>query len=331
MKYAPLPNTDIEVSTIAMGCWALSGDSTWGPQDEKDSIDAIRAALDVGINFFDTAEMYGGGLSEQMLGRGLAGVRDGAVIASKFNLENSAADDLIATCERSLAYLGTDYIDLYQIHWPSRTVPRDETWAAMEKLRDQGKIRLLAVSNFGIGDLDELLPIGRPVTNQLPYNLLVRAIEYEILPRCASEGIGTLCYSPLQHGLLTGKFATADDFPEGRARSRHFSTDRPQARHGEPGCELQTFTALERIRQVSARLGQPISDIAMAWLLHQPGVTSVLSGIRNPEQARRNVAAAELSLDEETILELATATEGVKRYLGRNPDVWQSESRSRYR
>jgi aryl-alcohol dehydrogenase-like predicted oxidoreductase len=331
MKTTTLPRTDLEVSRVAMGCWALAGDMTWGPQDEAAGIAGIHAALDAGINFFDTAELYGDGTSEAMLGKALRGSRDRAVIASKFSPEHAPAEEVVAACERSLEFLETDRIDLYQMHWPSREVPWEETWAAMERLRDAGKIRHLAVSNFGIRDLDDLIEIGLPVANQLPYNLLVRSIEYEILPRCIEREIGVLCYSPLQHGLLTGKFPTADDVPEGRARSRHFSSERRLTRHGEPGCEEATFAAIDRLREISEGLGRTPSDVAMAWLLAQPGISSVLVGIRSPEQARVNALAADLQLDDATLAALNEATDPVKQALGRNPDMWEGSEKSRYR
>jgi myo-inositol catabolism protein IolS len=331
VKYTTLPNTDIEVSRVAMGCWALAGDATWGPQDESDAVAGIHAALDEGITLFDTAELYGDGLSEQILGRALAGRRGRAVIASKFGPDHNAPDDLAAACERSLKYLGTDYIDLYQVHWPSRTVPLADTWAALERLRQQGKVRAIGVSNFGPGDLADLLGVGRPASNQVPYNLLMRAVEFRILPACLAQGIGVLCYSPLMVSLLTGKYAAADEVPAGRARTRHFSSSRPETRHGEPGCEAETFAALGGIWQIAAELGRPMSDVALAWLLHRPGVTSVLGGIRNPEQARRNAAAAELMLPDDVLAELDAATEPVKQALGPNPDMWQGASDSRYR
>jgi len=331
MQYTTLPRTDLSVSRIAMGCWALAGDMTWGPQDEQQGIAGIHAAIEAGINFFDTAEMYGQGESERMLGKALGGRRENVVIASKFNPDHASADQVAATCQRSLRYLDTDRIDLYQIHWPSREVPREETWRAMERLRDQGKIRYLAVSNFGVSDLDDLVPIGIPCTNQLPYNLLTRPIEYDILPRCIELEIGVLCYSPLQHGLLTGKFRTPADVPEGRARSRHFSSDRPLTRHNEPGCEAETFQTLDQLRASAARLGRSPADVAMAWLLAQPGVCSVIAGIRNPAQATANAATADLTLPDDVLATLTRASEPVKQALGPNPDMWESDANSRYR
>lgn len=331
MQTTTLPRTDLEVSRVAMGCWALAGDMTWGPQDEAAGIAGIHAALDAGINFFDTAELYGDGISEAMLGKALRGMRDQAIIASKFSPEHAAADDVVAACEQSLKHLETDCIDLYQIHWPSREVPWEETWRALEGLRDGGKVRYLAVSNFGVGDMQDQLKIGVPVSNQLPYNLILQAIEYEILPQCIEHEIGVLCYSPLQHGLLTGKFRTADEVPEGRARSRHFSCERRLTRHGEPGCEQETFATIDRLREISEGLGRTPSDVAMAWLLAQPGVSSVVVGIRNSEQARVNAATADLQLDAATLAELNEASEPVKQTLGRNPDMWEGEEKSRYR
>ena len=331
MQYTTLPRSDLHVSRVAMGCWALAGDASWGPQNESKGIAGIHAALDAGINFFDTAELYGNGASEEMLGKALLGKRNQAIIASKFSPENASADGVIAACERSLRCLQTDRIDLYQIHWPSRTVPWQETWHAMEQLRDAGKIRFLAVSNFGLRDMEDQLQIGTPVSNQLPYNLAFRAIEYEILPQCIEREIGVLCYSPLQHGLLTGKFRTADEVPEGRSRSRHFSKDRRLTRHDETGCERETFTTIDRLCAIGNDLGRKPSDVAMTWLLAQPGVSSVIVGVRSPEQARDNARTADLSLDDAILEALNKASDSVKHALGRNPDLWEGEHKSRYR
>jgi len=331
MRYTVLPGTDLRVSVIAMGCWALAGDSTWGEQSEADSVAATRAALDAGINFFDTAPGYGDGLSERRLGKGLQGLRDRAVVATKLGPDAMRPEALVASLERSLRNLGMDHVDLLQIHWPSREVPFAETWGALERLREQGKTRALGVSNFGPRDLAELTRSGVPVTNQLPYSLLSRAIEYELVPACAQQGIGILCYSPLLWGLLAGTYRSADEVPAGRARSRHFAPGRPQIRHTEAGCERETFEALARIRALAERLAIPMSELAVAWLLHQPGVSGVLAGIRRPDQAQANARAADARLDAATLAELDAATDAVKRALGSNPDLWQSGSASRFR
>jgi myo-inositol catabolism protein IolS len=329
MRYCKLGKTDLPVSVIAMGCWALAGDATWGPQEEAESLATVHAALDAGVNFFDTAEGYGGGDSESVLGRALVGRRSEAVIATKVSRANLSALEVQQACEHSLRRLQTDYIDLYQIHWPSRTVPLDETMDALERLREQGKVRAIGVCNFGKGDLADLLQTSRVESNQLPYSLLWRAIEYEIQQSCVDENLGILCYSPLAQGLLTGKFATPDDVPEGRARIRLFSDDRPMARHGDSGCEDEVFSALDKIWPICVALGQPMAQVALGWVLHQPGVTSVIAGARTPEQMRRNAEAADLALSAETMAHLAQATQEVKDCVGPNADLWQSVSRFR--
>jgi aryl-alcohol dehydrogenase-like predicted oxidoreductase len=331
MRYTTLPGTDIRVSVIAMGSWALAGDMAWGDQSELDSIDAARAALDAGINFFDTAPGYGDGLSEERLGKGLLGLRDKAVIATKIGPDAMRPESAVASVERSLGHLRTDYIDLLQIHWPHREIPIADTWGALERLREQGKARALGISNYGHRDLEDMARVGKPTTNQLPYSLLARAIEHDIVPACQKHGVGVLCYSPLLWGLLAGTYESADEVPAGRARSRHFGPHRKLIRHTEQGCERETFEALAKLRGVAARLDVAMSELAIAWLLHQPAVTSVLTGIRRPAQAAANARAASIELDATALAELDVITKPVKTALGRNPDLWQSGENSRYR
>jgi aryl-alcohol dehydrogenase-like predicted oxidoreductase len=329
VNHRTLGRTDLSVSVVSMGCWAIVGDETWGPQDERASIATIHAALDSGVTTFDTAEAYGQGYSEEVLGRALAGRRHEAVIATKVSGRNLSAAAVRQACERSLRLLQTDTIDLYQIHWPSRVTPLAETLAALEELRQEGKVRAVGVCNFGPGDLTDLLALGWAETNQLPYSLLWRAIEHEIRESCVAAGMGILCYSPLAQGLLTGKFATAAEVPDGRARTRLFSGGRALARHGQAGREEEAFAAIARIQQISAEVGQPMPQVALAWLLHQPGVTSVIAGARRPEQIRETARAAGLALSPEVVQALTEATEPLKQSLGPDPDMWQAESRFR--
>jgi aryl-alcohol dehydrogenase-like predicted oxidoreductase len=313
-----------------MGCWAFAGGDYWGEQSEADSGAAVDAALDAGVNFFDTAEGYGAGASEEVLGRALGARRKEVVIASKVSGRNLAPAGVAEACEESLRRLGTDHIDLYQIHWPSRTVPLADTMGALGRLVEAGKIRAIGVSNFGPMDMDELDALGRAESNQLPYNLLWRAIEFEILPKCVGREVGVLSYSSLMQGLLAGKFAEPGDVPAHRARTRHFdSATHELARHGEAGCEAETFAAVGRIRDIAGRAGLSMADVSIAWLLAQPGVTSVIAGMRTREQAERNARAADLELPPEIVAELTAATEGLKDALGGNADMWQSESRMR--
>jgi len=329
MKYRQLGKTEITVSVVAMGCWAIAGDWAWGEQDEKESIATIKTALDVGVNFFDTAEGYGDGYSEIVLGQALAGRRDEAVIATKVSGTHLSGDEIQKACERSLRRLGTDYVDLYQVHWPNHDIPIAETVKSLEKLRSQGKIRALGVSNFGIGDLTDLLSIGHCETDQLPYSLLWRGIEYELQPKCVENDVGILCYSPLAQGLLTGKFASAGDVPDGRARTRHFATSRPLARHGEDGCEAETFASIAKVRRISAEMDASMAEVSLAWVLRQPGITAVLAGARRPDQIKQNAQAADLELPSEIVSKLTQATDKLKLKLGANLDQYQSDSRFR--
>lgn len=203
MEYREIAGTGMRVSVVAMGCWAIVGDSFWGPQEEKNAIAAIEMALDVNVNFFDTAEIYGDGYSESLLGKVLADHRSEVIISSKVSPHHLSADEVQKACERSLQRLNTDYIDLYQIHWPNRKVPIAETMEALERLRKQGKVRAVGVSNFGVEELSGAFAAGSCVTDQVAYNLIFRAIEYEIQQKCMENNIGILPYSPLAQGLLT--------------------------------------------------------------------------------------------------------------------------------
>ena len=328
MQYRRLGRTDIEVSTVCMGCWAIAGGDTWGDQDEADAVDAIHASLDAGVNFFDTAEAYGRGTSEQLLAKGLGERRKDVVIATKV-IGDLTPRSVRAACEGSLKSLNTDVIDLYQIHWPRHDVPIQDTLGEMTRLRDEGKIRVPGVSNFGPQDLSEALSCARVESDQVAYSLLWRALEFALQPACVEHEVSILCYSPLAMGLLTGKWRTPEDVPDGRSRTRLFDSARTGARHGEPGCEEEVFHAIGKIREVADGLGEPMGNVALAWLLAMPGVTSVLAGARNVEQARMNARAAQLVLGEDVVTHLAEVGEAVRDKIGVNMDPWQGESRIR--
>lgn len=333
MNHDPLPNTDLTVSQLCFGCWGVASDFHWGDRVEEESIAAMLAAVEAGVNFFDTAPVYGEGASENLLGRVMAehGLRDSLVVASKVPPNRMKPDEVVAECEASLQRLQTDRIDLYQTHWTNREVPLADTWDAMLRLREQGKVRHVGVCNMGLGDLDEIAPRQKPVTNQLPYNLLWRMIESEIMPRCRADEIGMLIYSPLMHGMLADKYRRAADVPDGRARSRHFTTERSLARHGEPGCEDETFAALNRLREIAAELNRPMSDLALSWIAQQQGITSVIAGARNAAQLNENVACLESPLPDDVLSRLNQATDELKEVLGPNPDMWDGGENSRYR
>jgi len=329
MQYRTIAQGNLEVSAVCLGCWALVGDATWGPQQKGDSIAAIRAALDAGITFLDTAEGYGSGYSERLIGEALGSDRDKVVIGSKVSSAHLAPEELKAACERSLRNLGTDVIDVYHIHWPSRTVPLEETVRAMEQLQAAGKIRHIAVSNFGRTDLSEILRLTVPAVNQLSYSLLWRAIEYDILPACRDANVSVSCYSPLMQGLLTGKFRSADEVPAGRARTRHFKDTRPGVRHGQPGAEEKTFATVRAIGEAARRAGMDMAAMSLAWLLAREGVATVVVGARSPEQVVKNAAAGDLKLPADLVSRLDEITKPLREKLGTNPDMWSSPSRIR--
>ena len=328
MRYRKLGQTDLNVSVVCQGTWSVATrDVFWDNQDRADSLAAIRAALDAGVTFFDTAPAYGNGESEEILGEALGSRRRETIVASKVPPTDLEPDKLRQSCERSLRALRTDYIDLYQIHWPSKTLPVEPTWRTLEALRREGKIRHIGVSNFGMSFLTEQIRLGRAESNQLPYSMLWRAVEFDIQPLCVANQMSLLCYSPLAQGLLTGKFQTADEVPEKRARTRLFSATRKMTRHGEPGCEQETFSALAEVRRVADELGQPMGRVALAWLLAQPGVASAVVGARNAVQAIENAAAAELLLDASVMARLSAITDPLKQHLGNNADPWEHVSR----
>jgi myo-inositol catabolism protein IolS len=328
MQYTALgKRSDMQVSAIALGCWPFAGGDVWGAQADADSIAAVHAALDEGINFFDTAEGYG--RSEEVLGRGLMGRRHEATVATKVSAANLAEKDVINACERSLRALQTDYIDLYQIHWPNWDVPLAETVGALETLQEKGKIRAYGVCNFAEQDLSEMIALGQCVTDQLPYNLAWRGIERAVLPLCRANGVGVICYSPLAQGVLTGRYANADEMPEGLARTRLYSGERSMSEHGESGHEEELFTAVAQVRRIAADLGEPMAAVSLAWARQQEGVTSLLVGARNADEVRRNLPSLDLTLPADVLRQLAQVTESLKEALGESLDMWYVPSRMR--
>jgi len=320
-----LGQSELQVSVLALGCWALGGGAGWGDQDKGEAIATIHAALDHGINFLDTAEAYGGGRSEEVVGKALRGRREEAIVATKISPSHCDPARMRSYCEASLRRLQTDYIDHYIVHWPITEYRADEAFAALQELVQAGKVRSIGVSNFGAEQLTEALGTGVQIdADQLNYSLLSRAIEFEILPLCRERQVSVTAYMPLMQGLLTGKFETADDVPDFRARTRHFSSERGRARHGEPGAETETFAAINAVRAIAGELAVPMADLALAWAVAQPVLASAIAGARRPDQVARNVGAAELALPFEIINRLNVATEALKNMLGRNADYWSA-------
>ncbi len=311
----------IEISTMGIGCWAYGGGDYWGPQAQSDVTAVANAALDVGINFFDTAEGYNEGRSEEALGIALKGRRDEAVIGTKVSTPDPAA--VRERCEASLRRLQTDYVDIYMIHWPHDEFAIDESMAELVRLREDGLIRAIGVSNFGIEQLTALLDTGTELAvNQLCYNLLSRAIEPELLPLCRKHNVGILGYMPLLQGILTGQYKSADAIPPVHSRFRHFRDDRPQASHGEEGAEEELFETLESIRKIAEAEQIPMSRLAIAWAMARPGITCMLVGTRNVDELAENLHAVTYAPSAEVIASLDKLTAPLLEKLGANPDYF---------
>jgi len=321
VEYRRLGRTDIEVSTVCCGTMAMCPHKTYPGQDDRAAIGAIHNALELGINFFDTAEAYGDGYAEGILGRGLEGRRDEAVIATKVSRDNLREPDMRASCEASLRRLRTDRIELYQVHWPNHDIPFDDTAAALEALKKEGKIRHWGVSNFGKRDLPEAIEVERPESNQVPYSLLWRVVEHDIVPVCVEHDVSVICYSPMAQGILTGKFEGPQDVPAARKRARYCRDE---------VIDL-AFDVVDELRKTSDELGEPTSAVALAWVLARDGVTSVIAGARNAEQVRQNARAGDIALSSDAVERLTRVSGLLKDALDTNPDMWNEGQESRYR
>jgi aryl-alcohol dehydrogenase-like predicted oxidoreductase len=330
MDKVKLPHSDLEITRLAFGAWPIAGGFNWGPQDEKDSRATLRAAYEAGINFFDTAEGYGNGKSEELIARELGTVRSDIILASKISPGDFNYHNVKEACDKRLAILKTDYLDLLQLHWPNWEIPHQETVKALEELKAEGKIRAYGISNYGLKDISDFYQAGgSPSSNQLPYNLIWRAIEFEILPVCNQKSLPVLAYMPLMQGMLTGKFKSVDEIPEDRARTRHFSSTRPLTRHQEAGFEEETFETLGKIKELASDHDVSMANLCMAWLMKRKGVASILVGARNPEQVNRNIQVLNVALSDQVMQELDKISENLKHKLGPNADMWQDNSRIR--
>jgi aryl-alcohol dehydrogenase-like predicted oxidoreductase len=337
-----------EIGRIGMGCWAFGGGAYWGAQDQKDVDAVVRAALDSGVNFFDTAQMYNDGASERSLGAALKGVRRKAYVCSKVSPAKAYYKTLKAACEESLSNLSTDYIDLYMLHWPINPLgirhftsdpaviadppTAGEAFRALSDLKKEGKIRDIGVSNFGIKQMREALPLcPEIVTNELPYNIVSRAIESEILPLCKERGLAIITSMALQQGVLAGIYKTAADIPPAQAHSRHFADGRGQgqSRHGEAGAEAEVFEVVALLRRLSADLRISAAQLSVAWILANPQITCALVGSRDREQLADNLKALDVKIPKTMLDQINAASLKVLKKLGDSPDYYEKSTESR--
>jgi aryl-alcohol dehydrogenase-like predicted oxidoreductase len=323
MQQTRLGETDLSVSTICFGTWQAGGD--WGEIDTAQAKAAARRALELGINFFDTAQAYGWGRSERLLGEALApelrSRRDDVVIATKGGLRisdgelrrDSSPEWLRQGIDQSLRELGTDHVDLYQLHWPDLETPFEETAGALEELVQQGKTRYVGVSNFAPQQMAAVQQTRRIDTLQPPYHIFRREIEREILPYCREHGIGVLVYSPLAHGLLTGKIDEQTEFAEGdwRRGSDVF-------RGEEFGRNLSIVRELDRY---ASQRGWTVAQLAIAWALSTPGVDAAIVGARNPGQIEGTAPAGDIDFSARDRQEVDEIIEGAVPVGGPSPET----------
>ena len=306
MRARRLGWTDLELTTVGLGTWAIGGGDYkygWGPQDDDESVKAIRDALEAGVNWIDTAPIYGLGRSETVVGKAIKGVSPAPVVATKCGLVwndereqwgQLKADSVRKEVEASLKRLDIERIDLYQIHWPNPDADIEEAWGVVTELVEQGKVRCGGVSNFSREQMGRVGKIGRVASLQPPYSMLRRGVEGEILPYCAEKEIGVVAYSPMQKGLLTGKFTPerAAALPESAHRSRDRMFEGPQL--------AANLEVVEGLKRIAAESGHTPAQLAIAWVLRRPEVTSAIVGTRKPGQIEETVKAGdwELSPDE---------------------------------
>jgi len=288
MEYRRMGKSEIKLSEVALGCWVMGGDY-WGGAEDKDSIDAISEAIDLGVNFIDTAELYGWGKSEEIVGEALKGKRQKVHISSKVWKTNMHRLDVKKACEESLKRLQTDYIDIYFIHYPNDQIPLEETMAAMLELKAEGKIREIGLSNFNVQEMKEALKFGRFEVMQPCYSLLWRFIEKDVMPFCIENEIGITAYSPLAQGILTGKFNKDWSFKEGDGRSKAplFAKER----------FADCIEVAEALKPYADKYSKTQGQVAINWVTSQVGITSAIVGARNIAQMRENSGASGWKLD----------------------------------
>ncbi|WP_303822577.1 aldo/keto reductase [Apibacter mensalis] len=315
MEHRKIGDSDLSLSVITFGAWAAGG-WMWGGTERKVAVEAIKSAQDAGITSIDTAPIYGQGTSESIVGEAIKGIpRDKVQILTKFGMrwdlakgdlamhskDNSGKDidiykyagkeSVIYECEQSLKRLGTDYIDLYQLHWPETVTPIEETFEAVAKLIEQGKVRHASVCNCSTSQIEAANKACKILSDQVPYSMLNRKIEKDIVPYCIKNKKSILAYSPMERGLLTGKIKPDHKFEEGDARR--------DMKMYQPDSIKRIDDFLAKIKHIADDQGATLAQLVLKWTAEQPGITIALAGARNAEQAKQNAKAAEVKISKE--------------------------------
>ncbi|MCA9265888.1 MAG: aldo/keto reductase [Planctomycetales bacterium] len=313
MKRNTLQHADLELSVVGLGTWAIGGDSWrfgWGPQDDQAAIDTICRAVEVGINWVDTAAVYGSGTSEELVGRALQKMPASrrpliATKCSRVVLPDGSVggvlkrESILREIDDSLRRLGVEVIDLYQIHWPIPDEDVEEAWQTLVDIKQAGKVRAIGVSNFNASQLERVYAIHPVATLQPPYSMVARDVERETLPYCREHGIGVIVYSPMHKGLLTGKFTP--EKVQQLAESDHRRELDPRFQSPQLGVHLKL---VENLRPIAERVGCTLAQLAIAWTWLNPAVTAAIVGARSPEQIEDTAAAARVQLSDQDVAEM---------------------------
>jgi aryl-alcohol dehydrogenase-like predicted oxidoreductase len=313
MEKRQLGNSDLNITRVGVGAWAMGGggwEYTWGSQEDDESIAAIHRALDMGVNWIDTAAVYGLGHSEEVVARALKGMANKPYVFTKCSLvwdekgnitSNLKADSVRREVEASLRRLQVDVIDLYQIHWPDPDEEIEEGWSTLVELQKEGKLRHIAVSNFSASQLQRAMNIAPITSNQPPYSAIKRAVEAEVLPFCLKNNIGVIVYSPMQAGLLTGKMTREriENMPADDWRKRDEEYQEPRL--------SKNLRLADAMADIAKRHGVPTPNVSIAWVLNNPAVTAAIVGVRHPNQVDDVIGGGSLKLTDEDIRQIENA------------------------
>lgn len=323
MQRRKLGNSGLELSVIGLGTWAIGGGDWkfgWGDQDEQEAIAAIVRSVELGINWIDTAAIYGEGRSEILVGRAMQSIppADRPILATKCGRVAVGNGDIekclkrvsiIAECEASLKRLNVDCIDLYQMHWPEPDEDIEEGWQTLVELKSQGKVRHIGVSNHSVSQLKRLQAIHPVASNQPPYSMIARDIESELLPWCGNQNVGVICYSPMGKGLLTGAFdaqrAGALSDKDHRSRDPRFQPPQLQV----------NLEFVGKLQTIATELGWTVAELAIAWVLRRPEVTSAIVGARSPQQIEQTAVAGIRVLTDQQVAAVDQAIAGREQQL----------------
>jgi myo-inositol catabolism protein IolS len=332
MELRPFGQTGLDVSAVGYGCWEIGGG--YGDIETAEFERAVGRALDLGINCFDTAEGYGMGASERALAQALGNRRDEAIIVTKFgmnyrdkpNMRDSSRERVLASIDKSLKNLGTDYVDVYLVHWPDRLTPFEETMSALDDIVRDGKVRFVGLSNFKLEEIEACMNLRRVDVVQYGWNMFDRRMQRDILPYCEQHGIGFMAYGSLAFGLLTGTFTEDMDFggTDWRARQGNMGSIKMFASLFGPEKFKDNVRAVEELRGIAARYGKSLPQVALRWAISHPAVSTALVGCRTVAEVEDNAGAIGWALSDDDIAEIDAIF--ARHGIDETPDFWIEEA-----